>query len=100
MKNNRKIVSPYTTNLDCGNAYWMARLSKEIYLKKSDDNQIPDEDKILQNLQQDDREFVSVTGVDNNSAQAALIEHEKYLCMVFRGTNELSDWLDNIKKDI
>jgi len=34
--------------------------------------------------------------VDKNSAQAALIEHDDFLCMAFRGTNELADWLDNI----
>ena len=71
-------ISPYTTIMDSGNAYWMARISKEIYLKKSDSNQIPDEDKILQNLKKDDNDFISVSGFDKNSAQAALIEHEKY----------------------
>ena len=94
MKN--KQVSPYKTELDEGNAYWMARLSKEVYLKKSEDNQIPDEDKILANLKKDDGKFRNVFGLDKNSAQAALIEHEDFLCMVFRGTNELADWLDNI----
>lgn len=38
----------------------------------------------------------SVLGADVNSAQAALVEHEKYLCMSFRGTDELVDWIDNI----
>ncbi|RDE19577.1 lipase family protein [Motiliproteus coralliicola] len=91
-----KRVAPYTTGLHDGNAYWMARLSKEVYLKKSPGNQIPDEEQILKNLKQDDGRFLSVFGVDKNSAQAALIEHEEFLCMAFRGTNELKDWLDNI----
>ncbi|MDY6905281.1 MAG: lipase family protein [Thermodesulfobacteriota bacterium] len=89
-------ISPYKTVLDAGNAYWMARLAKAVYLKKSEGNQIPDENKILDNLKNDDDKFISVFGVDKNSAQAALIEHEDYLCMTFRGTNELADWLDNI----
>ena len=89
-------VSPYKTGLHQGNAYWMARFSKEVYLKKSDNNQIPDEDKILANLKQDDSKFMSVFGVDKNSAQGALIVHEDFLCMAFRGTNELADWIDNI----
>ena len=89
-------ISPYKTTLDEGNAYWMARLSKEVYLTTSDDDQMPDETQILRNLKKDDNDFVSVTGVNKNSAQAALVEHKEYLCMVFRGTNELSDWLDNI----
>lgn len=91
-----KKVSPYKTTLDSGNAYWMARLAKEVYLPKSANNQTPDEDAILQNLKQDDDQFISVLEVDKNSAQAALFEHEEYLCMAFRGTNELADWLDNI----
>ncbi len=94
MEKNR--ISPYTTGLHKGNAYWLARLSKEVYLRKSEDNQIPNEEKILTNLKKDDTKFCSVFGVDKNSAQAALIEHEDYLCMAFRGTNELADWLDNI----
>ncbi len=91
-----KKVSPYKTGLDEGNAYWMARLSQEVYLKRSEEDQHPDEDLILQNLRQEDEHFLSVTGFDNNSAQAALVEHDDYLCMTFRGTNELEDWLDNI----
>jgi triacylglycerol lipase len=91
-----KKISPYKTSLDAGNAYWMARISKEVYIKKSEGNQIPDEDKILANLKSDDTGFVSVFGIDKNSAQAAVVEHEQYLCIAFRGTNELEDWLDNI----
>ena len=94
MKN--KQVSPYKTKLDEGNAYWMARLSEEVYYRKSKENQMPDEEKILAHLKKDDTRFNSVFGVDKNSAQAALIEHDEFLCMVFRGSDELSDWLDNI----
>ncbi len=91
-----KKVSPYKTAMDAGNAYWMAKIAREVYLKQSNDNQVPDEEGILNTLQREDDKFISVSGVDNNSAQAAVIEHEEYLCMAFRGTNELRDWLDNI----
>ena len=91
-----KTISPYKTTLDAGNAYWMARLSKAVYLKKSETDQTPDEDKILANLKEDDDGFLSVSGFDNKSSQAALIEHQEYLCMSFRGTDESADWLDNI----
>lgn len=91
-----KKISPYMTTLDAGNAYWMARISKEVYLSKSEEDQVPDETKILNNLKNDDDGFISIFGVDKNSAQAAVIEHEDYLCMAFRGTNELVDWLDNM----
>lgn len=90
-----KVVSPYKTKLDAGNAYWMARISKVVYKKISDKDQFPDEGAILENLKNEDPGFRSVKGVDKKSAQAALIEHNDYLCMAFRGTNELKDWLDN-----
>lgn len=91
-----KVVKPYKTKLDAGNAYWMARLSKVIYKKLSENNEFPDEESITQDLQAEDSGFIGVTGANKNSAQAALIEHENYLCMAFRGTNELADWVDNI----
>ncbi|GGA76765.1 hypothetical protein GCM10011369_18350 [Neiella marina] len=89
-------VSPYISKLNAGNAYWMARLSQLVYLKVSDDDAKPDEAAILQQLQQEDDGFVAVLGVDQNSAQAALIEHRDYLCVACRGTDEKRDWLDNI----
>lgn len=99
-----KSVTPYKTGLDAGNAYWMARLAKEVYLTDASASQsandqpntAPDEDRILANLLEDDKGFMSVFGVSRNSAQAALIEHQDYLCIAFRGTDELADWLDNL----
>ncbi len=91
-----KTVSPYKTKVDAGNAYWMARLSKAVYTRRSEDDEYPDEDAILQELQAEDEHFLSVKGANKNSAQAALIAHRDYLCMTFRGTNEIADWLDNI----
>jgi triacylglycerol lipase len=74
----------------------MARLSKVVYLVKSEDNQAPDEKAILADLKAQDDKFMSVFGADKKSAQAALIEHEDYMCLTFRGTDEVADWLDNI----
>ncbi len=91
----RKVISPYDTKQNEGNAYWMARLSQVVY-KNKESSQDPDEDGILEALQSEDAGFISVSGANKNSAQAILVEHEKFLCMAFRGTNELSDWLDNI----
>ena len=91
-----KKVSPYKTGIDAGNTYWMARIAKEVYLTHSKQNQTPDEERILVNLLEDDKGFVSVFGVSCHSAQAALIEHKDYLCIAFRGTDELADWLDNL----
>ena len=95
-------VSPYKTTIDAGNAYWMARLANAVY--KSRDDNSPDDDAILAELQEEDPKFKDVKGVSKNSAQAALVEHENYLCMTFRGTDstmknaeKLKDWLDNFK---
>ena len=92
-----KEISPYVTKLHQGNAYWMARLSHAVYKnKKGSRSQDPDSAAILKDLRSEDKGFISVIGANKNSAQAILVEHEKFLCMAFRGTNELSDWLDNI----
>ncbi|MDB9321169.1 MULTISPECIES: lipase family protein [Cyanophyceae] len=93
---NKPIAAPDKSQLDPGNAYWMARCASEVYNYVSKDNQLPDEALILANLKAEDDGFISVVGADKNSAQAALIEHKDYLCFTFRGTNELVDWLDNL----
>lgn len=91
-----KTIAPHKTDLDPGNAYWMARCASEVYKCVSKENQLPDEVGILASLKAEDDGFISVVGADKNSAQAAFIEHKDYLCFAFRGTNELVDWLDNI----
>ena len=91
-----KLVSPYKTSLDPGNAYWMARIANQVYQTLSDDNQLPNEQGILDNLKSEDDNFLSVIGVDKNSAQAAIVEHRDYICLAFRGTDEIADWLNNI----
>ena len=92
-----KRVNPYKTVLDAGNAYWMARLSDEIYTEIEGERNTPDEQAILKSLKSDDVRFSSVSAVEAGNTEAALIAHKDYLCMVFRGTDELKDWIDNIK---
>lgn len=87
-------VEPYTTRLTHGNAYWMARIAQSANIK--DASNAPDETGILKDLQTEDAGFISVVGADKNSAQGVLIEHRDYWCFAFRGTDEISDWLDNI----
>lgn len=96
-----KQVSPYKTSIDKNNAYWMARLARAVYISKEDNS--PDEKNILDDLKTEDPKFQTVKGVSNNSAQAAFIEHENYLCMTFRGTDTtmnnwevIRDWIDNL----
>lgn len=88
-------VKPYRTTLDQGNAYWMARLADQIY-QCQPGGRLPDEQGILANLKAEDPGFRSVKGFSKNSAQAALVEHESYLTLVFRGTDEAKDWVDNL----
>lgn len=78
-------LSPYKTRLDHSNAYWMALLAQAVYQ--------PDP---LIELQTEDPKFISAQSFSHNSAQSAVIEHENYLCMAFRGTDQIADWLDNI----
>lgn len=88
-------IEPYNTDLCSGNAYWMARLSQSVYTNRGE-TEYPDDVAILTDLQKEDPKFKSVTGASKNSAQGMLVEHEDLLCMVFRGTNEPADWLDNL----
>lgn len=90
------IVKPYTTTLNKENAYWMARLAQIVYCRCSEQDFLPDEAKILNDLKSEDNKFISVTGFSQHSAQAILVEHQNYLCMAFRGTDEIADWIDNI----
>jgi triacylglycerol lipase len=73
----------------------MARLAKSIYLSKPGSKD-PDEAAILSNLKAEDPSFLSVRGFSKKSAQAALVENSSYLALVFRGTDEPADWIDNI----
>ena len=73
----------------------MARLASKIYQNKQGGHE-PDEERILSDLKLEDPGFISVHGVSKNSAQAALVAHETYLALVFRGTDEGADWIDNL----
>ncbi len=91
-----RAVNPYVTKLDKNNAYWMAKLAKLAYIRKSKDDETPDEVKILNTLKSEDSDFISVFGINNNSAQGIIVEHTNYLAIAFRGTDEIADWLDNL----
>ncbi|MEB3229366.1 MAG: lipase family protein [Leptolyngbyaceae bacterium] len=88
-----KPIEPYKTSLSPNNAYWMATLADLVYHRLDDGS--PDEKTILDRLQAEDDEFLSVTGASNQSAQGILVEHDDYFCLAFRGTDELDDWMDN-----
>lgn len=89
-------INGYTTGLDRTNALTMARLSELVYLTKPNSSE-PDSAEILQRLKQLCGHYQRVTGYDKNSAQAILVEHEEYLAVVCRGTDEWLDWIDNIR---
>ena len=87
-------VDPYRTKLHKGNALHTAIASEHVYMM--DDEGKPDGERILEHLRKYDADYISVTGVSNKSSQAAFIEHERFVMYAFTGTNEISDWLDNI----
>ncbi len=91
-----KLIKPYNTGLCPENAYWMAKIAHLVYKIKPTSDSFPDEEGILAELKKEDVKFKSVVGFDKSSAQGAMIEHEDYLCMAFRGTDEILDWIDNI----
>ncbi len=37
-----------------------------------------------------------VVGFNERSTQAMVVEHEEYIAIAFRGTDEPADWLDNL----
>ena len=88
-------VKPYKTAYDCGNAYWMARLALAVYTNQGN-SQMPDTEVILDGLKEDDSNFQDIVGFDRNSAQAMTVMHDDFIAVVFRGTNEWEDWLDNL----
>ncbi|MCV6609457.1 MAG: lipase family protein [Amphritea sp.] len=89
-------INGYTTGLDQTNALTMARLSQLVYIEEANSDK-PDESAILAELKQACDGYHKVTGYDNSSAQAMLVEHEEYLAVVCRGTDEWKDWIDNIR---
>lgn len=88
-------LKPYKTRYDGANAYWMARLAHAVYETKKG-SQAPDEATILNDLKAEDGDFNEVRGFDKNSAQAMVVDHAQYIAVVFRGTDEGDDWLDNL----
>ncbi len=91
-----------TTRYRPENAYWMAQFSNLIYLKMGDrtgdENDFsPDTDKIFAQLNALGSGFLAVEGFSFKSSQSIIIQHQDYVVAAFRGTDELIDWLDNIK---
>jgi len=90
-------MNPYKTTLSEENAKWMAKIAKLVYLSKDGvTGNIPDDADILKTLCEEDGGFERVHPYDNKSSQAILIEHEDFICMAFRGTDQIRDWFDNL----
>lgn len=91
-----------TTRYQPENAYWMSLFSNLVYLKKNDstgdkEDFSPDSDLILEKLKALDSDFLSVESFNLNSSQSIIVQHQNYVVGVFRGTDELKDWLDNVR---
>ena len=83
------------TRYQAANAYWMARISGEVYEKTASGG--PDHKAILSTLASSDERYIQVLPYNKNSTQACVIEHKRYIVLAFRGTDELADWWDNIQ---
>lgn len=88
---------PKTTSYKPENAYWMAYFSSLAYRKKAENDPTPNTNEILAELKSKDPNFLTVEGFNRASSQSIIIEHKDYIVAAFRGTDELVDWLDNIK---
>ena len=91
---NELIVKTSQMSYCAENALMMAYISKFCYFDTR--NGDPDETKILKKLKNLDTGFREVQGFSASSSQGCVIEHDEYLVVVFRGTDEIADWLDNI----
>lgn len=100
-----------TTLYEPENAYWMAIFANLAYIKVGDKtgkkkgvapdtdkkDVAPDTDVIKEELKAMDDKFLEVEGFNCKSSQGIIIQHEDYVVAAFRGTDELVDWMDNIK---
>ncbi len=91
-----------TTLYEPENAYWMAIFANLAYIKVGDrtgnkNDVAPDTDAIKDKLKGMDNKFLEVEGFNYKSSQGIIIQHEDYVVAAFRGTDELVDWMDNIK---
>ncbi len=89
-----------TTRYAAQNAYWLARASELAY-RRLEVTGAPEEASILAALQTWDGQFLQVKGFNGGTerkerTQAFIAQHEKIVIVAFRGTDEVSDWLDNI----
>ena len=93
-----------TTRYKPENAYWMSQFSNLVYLKMGDRAEAadkkdvtPDTKTILARLQKLGTGFLKVEGFSNKSSQSIIIQHQDYVVGAFRGTDQIQDWLDNVK---
>ena len=93
--NKEPPFNPNTTFFDLGNAYWSAKLSEAVYgnhgdWKKGSTYKIYSDKKWITPK--------NIIPYDEGGTQAVLLVYEKFIFMVFRGSDELKDWSHNIFK--
>ena len=89
-------LMPFKTAYRAHHALWMAKISRAVYFKVSEEDDSPDIPGIIETLKRDDQKFMAGKGFNAKSSQGAVLQHEDYLVAAFRGTDEVSDWLDNV----
>lgn len=85
-----------TTEYSTQNAYWLAKSAQLAYTITSEDNPLPDKNIILAELQSWSDGFKNVEVFDRNSTQSFVAQHEDFILVSFRGSDEWQDWLDNL----
>ena len=76
-------------------AYCMMQLSYAVYFFTGKDKK-PDKVRILDYLKQKDNGFQDLEGFSNKSTQSIVVAHKDFIALVFRGTDEIADWLDSL----
>ena len=81
-------MNPYTTKFSYRNAYTLSLASKAAYHD--------DKNQVLEIMGGENAGYKSVKTFSRKSSQATIIEHQDYVIVAFRGTDQALDWLDNI----
>jgi len=85
---------PLRVDYSSRNAWWLAELSRLIYRRSSVEGAtvLPDRRTILQNAGLTEAHFFT-----KGTTQAAIITAPNFHVLVFRGTEELIDWIANVQ---
>lgn len=79
------------------NAYWSACFSQLVYTRMGPKNPAPDRQGMFDTIRSWDQGFEDLRVFDHESSQGLIAQHQNFVMVAFRGTDEKADWLDNIR---